>query len=150
MNHEHRLRFKTLAMVLLMVVCANTGDLLLKRGMTQIGEVRISFSGLWQPLLATIHNPTIWLAILFLLGFTLCYMTAVSWADYSYVMPAGAFGYAVQTLLAIVVLHETVNAKRWFGVIVICIGVLLVGQTKPRTSTVPAEGASANRAAVSS
>jgi uncharacterized membrane protein len=149
MNYEHRLRFKTLVMVLLMVVCANTGDLLLKRGMTQIGEVRISASGLWQALLATMHNPTIWLAILFLLGFTLCYMTAVSWADYSYVMPAGAFGYAVQTFLAIVVLHETVNAKRWFGVIVICIGVLLVGQTKPRTtSPVSAERVSTNRAAV--
>jgi len=151
MNHEHRLRFKTLVMVLLMVVCANTGDLLLKRGMTQIGEVRISPAGLWQGLLATIHNPTIWLAILFLLGFTLCYMTAVSWADYSYVMPAGAFGYAVQTFLAIVVLHETVNAKRWFGVMAICIGVLLVGQTKPSTtSTVPAEGTPTNRAAVPS
>jgi uncharacterized membrane protein len=151
MNHEHRLRFKTLVMVLLMVVCANTGDLLLKRGMTQIGEVRISPAGLWQALLSTIHNPTIWLAILFLLGFTLCYMTAVSWADYSYVMPAGAFGYAVQTFLAIVVLHETVNAKRWFGVIVICIGVLLVGQTKPSTtSAVPVDGGPANRAAVPS
>jgi uncharacterized membrane protein len=151
MNHEHRLRFKTLVMVLLMVVCANTGDLLLKRGMMQIGEVRISPAGLWQALLATIHNPTIWLAILFLLGFTLCYMTAVSWADYSYVMPAGAFGYAVQTFLAIVVLHETVNAKRWFGVIVICVGVLLVGQTKPNTtSTVTAEPARADQAAVPS
>jgi uncharacterized membrane protein len=151
MNQEHRLRFKTLVMVLLMVVCANTGDLLLKRGMTQIGEVRVSPAGLWQALLATIHNPTIWMAILFLLGFTLCYMTAVSWADYSYVMPAGAFGYAVQTFLAMVVLHETVNAKRWFGVIVICIGVLLVGQTKPSTtSAVPADSAPANRAAVPS
>jgi uncharacterized membrane protein len=151
MNHEHRLRFKTLVMVLLMVVCANTGDLLLKRGMTQIGEVRISPAGLWQALLATIHNPTIWLAILFLLGFTLSYMTAVSWADYSYVMPAGAFGYAVQTFLAIVVLHETVNAKRWFGVIVICIGVLLVGQTKPSTTNpVSSERPSTNQAAVPS
>ena len=50
MTHEHRLRFKTLVMVLLMVVCANTGDLLLKRGMMQIGEVRISTAGLWQAL----------------------------------------------------------------------------------------------------
>jgi len=140
MTHEHRLRFKTLVMVLLMVVCANTGDLLLKRGMMRIGEVQISVAGLWQALLATMHNGTIWLAILFLLGFTLCYMTAVSWADYSYVMPAGAFGYAVQTMLAVVVLHEAVNTKRWIGVIVICIGVLLVGQTKPSTTnnaTVP-------------
>ena len=81
-----------------MVVCANVGDLLLKRGMTQIGAVHISLDGLQQALLSTVQNGTIWLAILFLLGFTLCYMSAVSWADYSYVMPAGAFGYATQTL----------------------------------------------------
>jgi drug/metabolite transporter (DMT)-like permease len=126
-------------MVLLMVVCANTGDLLLKRGMSRIGEVAISFPGLTQALNSTIHNGTIWLGILFLIGFTLCYMTAVSWADYSYVMPAGAFGYAVQTVLAVVVLHEVVTPKRWIGVAMICIGVLLVGQTKPNTTN-PAPG----------
>ena len=134
MSHEHRLRIKTLFMVLLMVVCANLGDLMLKRGMLQIGAVQISGPGIWRALLSTIHNGTIWLGILFLIGFTLCYMTAVSWADYSYVMPAGAFGYATQTLLAIVVLHEAVSTKRWIGVFVICIGVLLVGQTKPNTT----------------
>jgi uncharacterized membrane protein len=137
MSHEHRLRIKTLFMVLLMVVCANLGDLLLKRGMLQIGAVQISAPGLWHALLATIHNGTIWLAILFLLGFTLCYMTAVSWADYSYVMPAGAFGYALQTLLAVVILHEAVNAQRWIGVVLIVTGVLLVGQTHPSTTQQP-------------
>jgi uncharacterized membrane protein len=134
MRHEHRLRFKTLVMVLLMVVCANTGDLMLKRGMSQIGEVTISFSGLLHTFISTVHNGTIWLGILFLIGFTLSYMTAVSWADYSYVMPAGAFGYAIQTLLAVVVLHEVVTPRRWIGVAMICIGVLLVGQTKPNTT----------------
>jgi uncharacterized membrane protein len=137
MSHEHRLRIKTLFMVLLMVVCANLGDLLLKRGMLQIGAVQISAPGLWHALLATIHNGTIWLAILFLLGFTLCYMTAVSWADYSYVMPAGAFGYALQTLLAVLILHEAVNAQRWIGVALIVTGVLLVGQTHPSTTQQP-------------
>jgi len=63
-------------------------------------------------------------------------MTAVSWADYSFVMPAGAFGYAVQTMLAIFVLHETVSVKHWIGVLLICFGVLLVGQTKPNTTNV--------------
>ncbi len=121
-------------MVLLMVVCANTGDLMLKRGMSQIGEVTISFSGLLHTFVSTLHNGTIWLGILFLIGFTLSYMTAVSWADYSYVMPAGAFGYAIQTMLAVVVLHEVVTPRRWIGVAMICIGVLLVGQTKPNTT----------------
>jgi uncharacterized membrane protein len=134
MSHEHRLRIKTLFMVLLMVLCANVGDLMLKRGMLQIGAVQISASGIWHALLATIHNGTIWLGIVFLIGFTFCYMTAVSWADYSYVMPAGAFGYAIQTLLAMVILHEAVNAQRWIGVVLIVTGVLLVGQTHPSTT----------------
>ena len=121
-------------MVSLMVVCANVGDLLLKRGMLKVGAVQMSPLGVWQALISTIHNGTIWLAILFLIGFTVCYMTAVSWADYSYVMPAGAFGYAVQTALAVLVLHEAVNTQRWVGVTLIVVGVLLVGQTHPSTT----------------
>jgi uncharacterized membrane protein len=129
-----RLRIKTLVMILAMVVCANVGDLLLKRGMTQIGAVPVSLAGMERAFLLTIANPTIWLGILFLTGFMLSYMTVLSWADYSYVMPAGAFGYALLTLLAVVFLHETVSARRWVGVALICVGVLLVGQTKPRTT----------------
>ncbi len=121
-------------MVLLMVVCASAGDLLLKRGMSQMGAVHITVPGLWQAFLATLQNPTIWLGILFLIGYTLSYMTAVSWADYSYVMPAGAFGYALQTVLAVLILREVVVAKRWTGVALIVLGVLLVGQTKPSTT----------------
>jgi uncharacterized membrane protein len=134
MSHEHRLRIKTLSVVLLMAVCANVGDLMLKQGMLQIGAVQISVTGIWHALLSTIHNGTIWLGILFLIGFTLCYMTAVSWADYSYVMPAGAAGYAIQTVLAVTILHEAVNTQRWIGVVLIVTGVLLVGQTHPTTT----------------
>jgi uncharacterized membrane protein len=134
MGHELRIRIKTLVMILAMVVCANVGDLMLKRGMTQIGAVEISPGGLQHALLLTITNGTIWIGIVFLTGFMLSYMTVLSWADYSYVMPAGAFGYALLTLLAVVFLHEAVSPRRWVGVILICIGVLLVGQTRPRTT----------------
>ena len=136
MGHEHRLRLKTLVMVFLMVACANTGDLLLKRGMTKIGAVELSSAGILRALSMTIESPTIWLAILFLTAFLVSYMTVLSWADYSYVMPAGAFGYALVTLLAVIFLGETVTPRRWFGVVLICAGVFLVGQTKPRTTAV--------------
>jgi uncharacterized membrane protein len=134
MGHELRIRIKTLVMILAMVVCANTGDLMLKRGMTKIGAVEVSASGLQHAFLATITNGTIWIGIVFLAGFMLSYMTVLSWADYSYVMPAGAFGYALLTLLAVVFLHEHVSPRRWIGVVLICVGVLLVGQTRPRTT----------------
>jgi len=141
MPSDGRIRIKTLVMVLAMVVCANVGDLMLKRGMTQIGAVQISTGGIEHAFRMTVTNPTIWIGIIFLSGFMASYMTVLSWADYSYVMPAGAFGYALLTLLAVVFLHESVSPKRWIGVALICVGVLLVGQTKPNTtSKMPAVG----------
>src|ERR1700746_1726300 len=138
MGHELRIRIKTLLMILAMVVCANAGDLMLKRGMMEIGALQLSRAGLGHAFLRTVRSGTIWMGILFLIGFTISYMTALSWADYSYVMPAGAFGYAILTLLAVIFLHESVSPKRWVGVALICVGVLLVGQTKPRTTESPA------------
>jgi uncharacterized membrane protein len=134
MASERRLRIKTLVMVLAMVVCANVGDLMLKRGMSQNGAVVLTAAGLAHAFRLTVTNGTIWIGIFFLTGFMVSYMTVLSWADYSYVMPAGAFGYALLTLLAVIFLHESVSPRRWVGVVLICIGVLLVGQTKPRTT----------------
>src|ERR1700687_1671561 len=139
MGQGVRIRIKTLVMILAMVVCANVGDLMLKRGMTQIGAVEISAAGLRHAFVSTVKNGTIWIGIVFLVGFMVSYMTVLSWADYSYVMPAGAFGYALLTLLAVIFLHEAVSPRRWGGVALICVGVLLVGQTKPRTTAVASE-----------
>ena len=126
-----------MGLVFAMVACGNTGDLLLKQGMTQTGPVELSGAGLSHAFRVTVVNPTIWIAILFLLGFFLIYMLVLSWADYSYVMPAGAFGYALLTFLAVIFLGETVTPRRWAGVALICLGVLLVGQTQPRTTGAP-------------
>jgi uncharacterized membrane protein len=136
MANPVRVRIKTFVMILVMVLCANIGDLMLKRGMSKIGSVQFSAAGLGHAFLMTVTSGTIWIAIVFLIGFTMSYMTVMSWADYSYVMPAGAFGYALLTFLAMVFLHEQVTTRRWVGVVLICIGVILVGQTKPRTTEV--------------
>jgi len=139
MASERRLQIKTLLMVLAMVVCANAGDLMLKRGMSQIGAVQLTPVGVAHAFQLTVTNATIWTGIFFLVGFMVSYMTVLSWADYSYVMPAGAFGYALLTLLAVIFLHESVSPRRWVGVVMICVGVLLVGQTKPRTTEVASQ-----------
>jgi drug/metabolite transporter (DMT)-like permease len=136
MYNERKLRLKTLIMVFAMVVCATTGDSLLKRGMTQIGPVTLTHASMTQAFWSAMTSGTIWLAIVFLFGFMISNMTVLSWADYSYVMPASAVGYAAVTLVGVVALGETVSPRRWIGVALICVGVFLVGQTKPRTSTV--------------
>ena len=133
MHNEPKLRTKTLVMVFALVVCANIGDLTLKRGMTEIGAVELTGAGLARAFPLTVTNPKIWIGIFFLTGFIASYMTVLSWADYSYVMPVAAFGYAMLTLFAVVFLGERVSVQRWIGVIVVCIGVVLVGRTKANT-----------------
>jgi drug/metabolite transporter (DMT)-like permease len=136
MSQERKLRLKTLVMVFAMMVCATTGDSVLKRGMTEIGPVTLDQAGLFQAFRSAMTSPTIWLAILFLIGFMLCNMTVLSWADYSYVMPASAFGYVAVTFVGTTLLGETVSPRRWVGVALICVGVFLVGQTRPSTTAV--------------
>jgi drug/metabolite transporter (DMT)-like permease len=136
MSYERKLRLKTLLMVFTMMVCATTGDSLLKRGMSEIGPVALTYDGLFQAFRLAMTSKTIWLAILFLIGFMLSNMTVLSWADYSYVMPASAIGYVAVTFVGMTLLGETVSPRRWIGVGLICVGVFLVGQTKPSTSAV--------------
>ena len=77
---------------------------------------------------------TIWLGIGSLISFFVAYTLVLSWADYSYVQPASAVAYAVVALLAHYMLREVVTPLRWMGVAVICLGVVVVGHTPPRTT----------------
>ena len=135
MFHIKRLRRKTHVLVVLMVLFSSVGEVLLGMGMKQIGAVKLnSPSALVAAFVSTVTNGVVWLGILLLLLFFVCFLLVLSWADYSYVMPASAFGYAVVAFLGHAVLREVVSPTRWAGVACICLGVLLVGQTPPRTT----------------
>jgi len=127
---------KTLVMVLAMVVCANTAPAV---ETWHVDDRRREFTARPRACVWAHRCQSNYLAghLLSARLHDLLY-DVLSWADYSYVMPAGAFGYAVLTFLAVIFLHESVSPRRWVGVLLICIGVMLVGQTKPRTTGVAA------------
>jgi drug/metabolite transporter (DMT)-like permease len=135
MEHPKRLHFKTFIMILIMVLAGPLGNVLLGKGMKQMGQVH-----LWPPaellhaFTSVVTSPTIWLGIASQLVFFAAYMIVLSWADYSYVQPASSISYAVVALLASVWLGEFVPTTRWIGIAVICIGVFFVGQTHPSTT----------------
>jgi drug/metabolite transporter (DMT)-like permease len=150
MTAAHTLRTKTYVLIALMVCFGSTGDVLLGKGMKQVGALRDwSPAGLLRFFDQAISTPAVWLGIISLLLFFLSYMLVLSWADFSYVLPASAAGYAVVPLLGHLFLGEAVSPLRWTGVAFICLGVALVGST-PASTTVrtpvpalPAEHASA-------
>jgi uncharacterized membrane protein len=75
----------------------------------------------------------------FLLGlslqitFFLLFLTLLSRADLSYVLPVTSFSYILTAILAMVVLKEEISMRRWFGIVLICFGVLLVARGESRT-----------------
>jgi len=135
MTPSRGLHLKTIALIVVMVSVAPLGDTFLGKGMKQIGE----FPG-WRPaelfdfFFRAFTSTTIWTGIGLLLAFFIAYLVVLSWADYSYVLPASSISTLVVALLAHFVLHETVRPLRWAGVAMVCLGVLTVGNTHPRTT----------------
>ena len=52
-------------------------------------------------------------------------MTALSWADLTYVLPATSLGYVLLALIAKFLLHEQVTTMRWLGIAMISAGWVL-------------------------
>ena len=100
---KHRLKPSQYAILIAVMLTASVGDTLLSHGMAQVGPVDPQHLHLlWQAL----FNPFVVAGIVLLIGFFACYMTALSWADLTFVMPATAFGYVVVALLSRFWLHE--------------------------------------------
>jgi len=146
---KHTLTPQRYLILLAVMLSAAVGDTLLSHGMTQIGPVSLAHLGL---LLAAIRNPWVITGILCLLGFFASYLTALSWADLTFVLPATAFGYIVVAFLAKFWLHEPITPYRWAGILLIVCGVGFVANgpslTLHESHPVPEEPAPAGEGAV--
>jgi drug/metabolite transporter (DMT)-like permease len=129
------LHLKTGILIMIMVSVAPLGDMFLGKGMKQIGPMPDGAPArLFDFFVRTFTSETVWLGISLLLAFFVAYLLVLSWADYSYVLPASSISTLVVALLARFVLHETVRPLRWAGVAMICLGVFVVGHTHPKTT----------------
>src|SRR5208282_4744066 len=101
-------------------VFSTAGDSLLARGMKELGGFSLhNLSGL----LLAILNPWVALGIVFLLTFFACYMSALSWADLTYVLPATSLAYVLVALIGHFRLHEAISPTRWLGIALIVAGM---------------------------
>jgi drug/metabolite transporter (DMT)-like permease len=117
---KHTLTPQRYLILLAVMLTASVGDTLLSHGMSQVGPVSLNHLGL---LLTAMKNPWVITGILCLLGFFASYLTALSWADLTFVLPSTAFGYVVVALLSKFWLHETISLYRWAGILLIVCGV---------------------------
>ena len=104
----------------LVALCAPLGDTCLSRGMTQVPAITLAHP---FTLVAAVFTPWIAVGIALLIGFFASYLTALSWADLTFVLPATAFGNVIVALFARFWLHEAISLERWAGIALITLGV---------------------------
>jgi uncharacterized membrane protein len=74
-------------------------------------------------------SPWVLLGVAFQATFFAMYLTLLSRAEVSKVLPMTAIDYIVVVFLAQMVLGEAVTSARWIGVALIVVGVTLVSRT---------------------
>lgn len=109
------------------------GDTFLAVGMKRLAPVSLSHPGSLMSALAT---PWVFCGVVLLLGFFASYLTALSWADLTYVLPATSLAYVGIAFLSKVWLHEQISPARWLGIALITAGVGFVTQGPALTTRV--------------
>ena len=123
-------------LVLAVVTLASAfGDTSLAVGMKRLGPVSLTHP---DALMTALRTPWVLSGVLLLLLWTACYLTALTWADLTFVLPATSLAYVAVALLSRFWLHEQISPARWAGIALITAGVGFVTRGPAFTTRDPA------------
>jgi drug/metabolite transporter (DMT)-like permease len=121
---------KTVLLVLVAGLLGGTGHVLLAKAMKTVGDLTEAPGAQVGAMVArALSNPWLVLGVGLQASFFILYLTLLSRADVSKVLPMTAVDYIVVALLAQVVLAEPVTPARWTGIGFIVAGVFLVSRS---------------------
>lgn len=114
--------------ILIPVTAAAIGQMILKIGMTQVGELKFS-DGLINIFSRTFTNLYVLGGLAFFGVNALLWLVVLSREKLSFAYPMVAFAYIVTILLSKFVLHEDIPLLRWAGLSVIIVGILMIAKS---------------------
>ncbi len=117
---------KTFLLFCSLIGGSSLGEILSAKGMQQVGDVSLRPRALVQAILRMLRNP-------YLIGGVACmavsffsFISLLSYADLSFVVPLTAVSYITNTLGARFFLGERISKERWMGTLMVAFGVALV------------------------
>jgi drug/metabolite transporter (DMT)-like permease len=126
----------TQVLVVVVVLTNVVGNVLLSRGMHQVGRI-VSTSP--ADYLRAFANPSAVVGIVILVVWMLSDLALLSRADLSFVLPVTASAYVLVAIGGHFFLHDHISWLRWMGILLITGGVILAEETPARTTKGPPE-----------
>jgi len=121
---------KTFLLVLVAALIGGTGHVMLSKGMKTVGDLTDAPGPMLGGMLArALSSPWLLLGVTLQATFFVLYLTLLSRANVSQVLPMTALDYVVVAFLAQLLLAEAVTPARWLGIGFIVVGVFLVSRT---------------------
>ena len=135
---------KLLLILLIGLVFEAAGVVFLKKGITQVGEVKaVSVTEIARVVKAGATSPSVLAGVFFEALFFVCLLVLMAESDISFLWPLTALSFVMTTLAALVFLGEKVSSVRWAGVVCIMIGAALISYSEHAKPKPPAGAVSA-------
>ena len=133
---------RLLLILLVGLVFEATGVVFLKKGITQIGEVKVvSAAEIVRVVKAGVTSPSVLLGVFFEALFFGCLLVLMAESDISFLWPLTALSFVMTTLAALLFLGEKVSWVRWAGVVCIMVGAGLISYSEHAKPKPPAPAA---------
>lgn len=118
---------KTIIVMFLAVTAGTIGDILLAKGMKEMGDISaMNLRGIMEAGFRAVTNPKLVIGTVMLALFFFLWLAVLSWEDLSVALPMQALNYVLVAFLSQYFLHETVTPLRWAGTVLVCIGVIMI------------------------
>jgi drug/metabolite transporter (DMT)-like permease len=117
----------TILLIVLQTVVMTAGDLLLAKGMKQVGDLAVlSPTVFFMKMALTLRNGWVLIGVACLAISLLLWLAVLSRAPLSLAVPMTAVAYVLNAFAAKYVLLEAVSTLRWTATGVIALGVLML------------------------
>ena len=117
---------KTFLLLAMLIVFSSLGEILSARGMKQIGEVSFRPRLLLNTIPRLFTNGNLIAGVACLAFSFFSFLSLLSYADLSFVVPLTAMGYITNTIGAKFLLHEKISKARWWGTVLVTFGVAII------------------------
>lgn len=117
---------KTFLLLCSLIAGSSLGEILCAKGMQQVGVVSLRPRALLGAVGRMFRNPWLYTGVSFLALSFFSFISLLSYADLSFVVPLTAIGYITNTVGARFLLKERISRERWMGTLLVAFGVAVI------------------------